>query len=238
MKLEFPLIKMPKQEIWENLPFKYKEHVSFCENGKMVSDGVYVPCGSCASCIKHYNATGGGPPKLSDNKLNDIKKIEIVNSIDIIEKDIIEKEKSYDNEIIEKYKKRIYINNMSRYLSTDDNDEIYLYILWNIINIVKNSDLISKNTNQTFNTISDGSGGVDMKNYVESNAYIHEIIPDADILKVFHSKIDEILKNLTYQDVQEKELEDIKYEFLISYHSTKWGTGNRIPKYKEARRFE
>ena len=44
-KVNFPLIKMSKQGIWNSLPTNYRDHVVWCETPKNSK-----PCGTCPSC--------------------------------------------------------------------------------------------------------------------------------------------------------------------------------------------
>ena len=47
--LEFPLTQIKKDEILDNLPSEFKEHVVWCEQ-PITEDGVQKPCGRCVSC--------------------------------------------------------------------------------------------------------------------------------------------------------------------------------------------
>lgn len=51
IELMFPLIKTKKEEIWDNLPERFRTHVVWCEK----SHELELPCGECISCkrMKH-----------------------------------------------------------------------------------------------------------------------------------------------------------------------------------------
>lgn len=53
VKLVFPLMKTPKDIIWQGLPAELKNNLWICENPHKNKDGTHRECGRCEPCIKH-----------------------------------------------------------------------------------------------------------------------------------------------------------------------------------------
>jgi 7-cyano-7-deazaguanine synthase in queuosine biosynthesis len=51
--IEFPLIKIKKEDIIKNLPLIYKKHITYCSSMKRNN------CGICASCIRYKSLLKG-----------------------------------------------------------------------------------------------------------------------------------------------------------------------------------
>lgn len=79
-KIKFPLSKINKEEIHNNILGELKQFVVWCEMPNKESDGTFKPCGRCVSC--QHSPIYASMPKAVDEKLDptSMKKfVEVIN---------------------------------------------------------------------------------------------------------------------------------------------------------------
>ena len=110
--LKFPLSKIGKSQIIDELPIEYAEKVFSCEDS--LSNDEFIPCGRCATCSKYnylfsiqdyYTTTNKFPKLINKEYIEELKKLKY--SFDFKESKIIKDECDSEDSIINSPKMRI-----------------------------------------------------------------------------------------------------------------------------------